>query len=172
MRKRIRIVFLLCFATLLTGVTHAQKVSVDYDHAANFTSFHTYNWEEIKTVNTLWGDRIEKAVDQQLQAKGWQVVPSGGDVALFALGQVHNQQQEQTFYSGAGGWRWGGMGGMATTTVYNTRNGVLVVSMFDAKTKKLFWRGTSSADLADNPEKNVGKLNKSVAKMFKNFPPR
>ena len=123
----------------------------------------------METVDSLWADRIRQAVDQQLQAKGWQSVPSGGEVTILALGQAHNQQQEQTFYSG-GGWFWGP--GMAITTTYNTRKGLLVVSMFNMQSKKLVWRSVSSDNLSDKPDKNIGKLNKAVAKMFQKFPPK
>lgn len=164
--------FVFCLVAFLGRSARADKVNTDYDHAVNFGNYHTYSWEEVKTVDSLWGDRIQQAVNQQLQAKGWRLVSSGsGEVVLFALGEVHNIQQEQTFYSGAGGWRWGGSG-IATTSVYNSRMGSLVISMFDANSKKLIWRGTSTADLSDKAEKNVGKLNKAIANMFKKFPPK
>lgn len=159
---------LLSFALLLCCVSQAQKVSVDYDHSANFAEYRTYSWGEVKTIDSLWAGRIQDAINQQLQAKGWQQVSSGGEVVILALGQAHSQREEQTFYSG-GGWFWGP--GVATTTVYNTRQGLLVISMFDSKTKKLIWRGVSNGELSDKPEKNIGKLDKSVAKMFQKFPP-
>jgi hypothetical protein len=49
---------------------------------------------------------------------------------------------------------------------------MLVLSMFDAKTKKLAWRGTATGGLSDKPEKNIGKLNSAASKMLKNFPPK
>jgi hypothetical protein len=99
-------------------------------------------------------------------------VSSDSDVVILALGNSHNQQEEQTFYSGAGGWFWGGMGGVATTSTYTTREGLLVISMFDTKTKKLVWRGTATGSLSNNPDKNIGKLNKSLSKLLKVFPPK
>lgn len=159
---------LLLLALTSTAVVSAQKTTVDYDHSANFGSYHTYSWGQVKTVDSLWADRIKNSVDQQLQAKGWTKVADGGDVAVAALGQVRNQQEEQTFYSG-GGWLWGP--GIATTSTYNTRQGTLVIAMFDTKTKKLIWRGVSDGDLSGKPEKNIDKVNKSIAKFFKAFPP-
>ncbi|SDF43962.1 DUF4136 domain-containing protein [Terriglobus roseus] len=159
---------LLLFALSSTVAASAQKTSVDYDHSTNFSSYHTYSWGQVKTVDSIWADRIKNSVDQQLQAKGWTKVADGGDVAVAALGQARNQQEEQTFYSG-GGWGWGP--GVATTSTYNTRQGTLVIAMFDTKTKKLIWRGVSDGDLSGKPEKNIDKLNKSIAKFFKVFPP-
>lgn len=166
--KTLRASVLLLSAVSSTVAISAQKVSVDYDHSTNFNSYHTYSWAQVRTVDSIWADRIKTAVDQQLLGRGWKKIDTGGDVAVSALGQVRNQQEEQTFYSG-GGWRWGS--GIATTSTYNTRQGTLVVAMFDTKTKKLIWRGTSDGDLSGKPEKNIDKLNKSVVKFFKTFPP-
>ena len=85
----------------------AQDVKTDYDHHVNFSQYHTYYWERVKTTNPLWENRIKDAVDHELQAKGWQRVDSGGDVAITAVGSAHDQREYQTFYDGLGGWRWG-----------------------------------------------------------------
>jgi hypothetical protein len=163
----------LCFFALLFSVcSFAQDVHTDYDHHANFSRYHTYSWIKVKTDDPLWQSRITDAVDHDLRAKGWEKVPSGGDAALAAVGAVKNQQEYQTFYDGMGpGWRWGGFGTTATTTVVNDRVGTLVVDVFDAQNKQLIWRSTSSDTLSDKPEKNEKKLDKAVKKMFDNFPP-
>jgi hypothetical protein len=99
-------------------------------------------------------------------------VPSGGDVALVAMEKTSIHQQYDTFYNGFGGWRRGGGLGESTTSVDNYKVGTLIVSMFDGSSKQLIWKGTSSSDLAGNPEKNTKKLDKDVQKMFKKFPPQ
>jgi hypothetical protein len=45
------------------------------------------------------------------------------------------------------------------------------MDMYDAQ-KKLIWRGTAQNTLASDPQKNEGRLEKSVDKMFKDFPPK
>lgn len=157
---------------LLAGAVSAQDVKTDYDHHANFERYHTYSWAKVQTDDPLWQSRITDAVDKGLQAKGWQKVDSGGDVALAAVGAVHNQKQYQTFYDGFGGWRWGGLGGETTTTAVNYRVGTLVLDMYDAQNKQLIWRGSSSDTLSSKEEKNENKLDKAVDKMFKDFPPK
>ena len=157
---------LLAFA----AVAMAQDVKTDYDHHANFSQYHTYYWEKVKTTDPLWENRIKDAVDHELQAKGWQRVDSGGDVAVMAVGSSRNQQEYQTFYDGLGGWRWGGFG-ETTTQVENYPVGSLVLDLYDARTKQLIWRGVSSEALSNNPEKNEKKLDKAVDKMLEHFPP-
>jgi hypothetical protein len=162
------VIALLAIAT--TAV--AQDVKTDYDHHANFSQYHTYYWEKVKTSDPLWQSRIQDAVDHDLQAKGWQRVDSGGDVAVTAVGSTHNQQEYQTFYDGmGGGWRWGGFG-ETTTQVENYAVGSLVLDLYDAHNKQLIWRGVAQDTLSDKPEKNEKKLEKSVNKMLDHFPPQ
>ncbi len=161
----------LVTVTLLSFAAFAQDVKTDYDHHANFGQYHTYYWQNVKTTDPLWEQRIKEAVDHDLQAKGWQRVDNGGDVALTAVGSAHNEKEYQTFYNGMGGWRWGGFGD-TTTQVENYPVGSLVLDMYDAHNKQLIWRGVASESLSDKPEKNEKKLEKSVSKMLDHFPPQ
>jgi hypothetical protein len=148
-----------------------QDVKTDYDHHANFSQYHTYYWEKVKTTDPLWQSRIQDAVDRDLQGKGWQRVENGGDVAVTAVGSARNQQEYQTFYDGLGGWRWGGFG-ETTTQVENYRVGSLVLDFYDGHNKQLLWRGVANDTLSDKPDKNEKKLDKAVNKMLDHFPPK
>lgn len=150
----------------------AAKVTTDYSHSANFGQYHTYYWAKVKAGDQLWEDRIQRDVDQQLAAKGWQRVPQGGDVAVTAFGSTQNEQTLNTFYDDFGGWYWGGFGeGMSTTTTETTPVGTLVVDLFDAHTKHLIWRSKATDTLSDKPQKNEKKLSDTIDDMFKKFPP-
>src|SRR5438270_11183742 len=160
--------------TLLLAATasFAQQVKTDYDRSADFSQYKTYSWEKVQTEDPLWVDRIKEAVNGALATKGWTQVPSGGNVAIVAIEMTRNQQTLDTFYNGfGGGWRWGGGFGDATTTVDNYKVGTLVVDLFDANTKKLIWRGSSSDTLSNKSENNIKELDKGVQKMFAHFPP-
>lgn len=156
---------------LISVAALAQDVKTDYDHHTNFSQYHTYYWEKVQTSDPLWVSRIKDAVNKDLQAKGWQMVDNGADVALTAVGSTHNQREYQTFYDGMGGWRWGGFG-ETTTEAENYPVGSLVLDMYDAHNKQLIWRGVSSDSLSNNPEKNEKKLDKAVDKLFDHFPPK
>jgi hypothetical protein len=158
----------LLFATGL----FAQQVKTDYDRGTDFSHYKTYSWEKVQTSDPLWVGRIKEAVNSALTAKGLTPVESGGDVAIVAMEMTKNQQSLNTFYSGfGGGWRWGGGFGDATTTVDNYKVGTLVVDLFDANTKQLIWRGSSSDTLSNKSENNIKNLDKGVQKMFEHFPP-
>src|SRR5437667_4688239 len=161
---------------VFVAASFAEQVKTDYDHSANFGQYKTYSWEKVQTKDPLMVDRIKDAVNAALAAKGWTQVDSGGDVSVVAMEITRNQQTLNTFYNGfGGGWGWrrfgGGGFGEATTTTETYKVGTLVVDLFDTKTKKLLWRGTSSDTLSSNSDKNIKNLDKGVEKLFKHFPP-
>ena len=157
-------------AALLLIAAAAAKTTTDYDHKLNFGNYKTYSWGKVETADSLWDQRVKDAVDNQLAAKGWTQVPSGGDVLVNAFGKTQEEHTLNTFYNGFPGWRWGGFGD-STTTVDTYKVGTLVVDLFDANTRNLIWRGTASDTLASNPDKNTRKLDSNVQKLFKHFPP-
>jgi hypothetical protein len=114
------------------------------------------------------------AAEAALAAKGWTQVESGGDISIVAIEINRDHQTLNTYYDDFGdGWGWRGFGGFGeSTTPFDTCTvGRLVVDLFDAKTKKLAWRGVSSGMLSDNSDKNIENLNRGVPKLFQHFPP-
>lgn len=176
---RFRFCLLLLLTSLIPATAYAQKVNVDYDKQANFSSYKTYSWGEgTPAKNPLGHQRIIAGIEAQLAAKGWQKVASDSDVVVIYNAATSTEQQINTFdsggYWGGYGYRrgWGGYGGgISTTTVQNIKVGELIVDMADVKNKSFIWRGTASDTLSDKPEKNQKKLDKVLAKMFKKFPP-
>lgn len=169
-RNRFLLVAALASATWLFAKTVA-----DYDHSVSFSKYHTYSWAGVNVQDSLWKDRVTKAIDTQLSAKGWSKVASGGDASVVAVGSTRIDQTIDTWYEGGfgGGWRhqgWGGPG-FATTTVERTPVGTLHVDIFDANTKKVIWHGSVDDTLTGDPEKNEKKLEKALAELFKKFPP-
>ena len=152
-------------------------VKTDYLHTTDFSKYHTYSWIKVHAANQLWEERIQNDVNRTLQAKGWQMVSSGGDAGVSAFGSTQEQPTMNTFYDGlGGGWGWRGFGGggfgEATTTTTETPIGTLVVDIFDTQSKGLIWRAVATDTLSGDPEKNAKKLEKTVDQMFKNFPPK
>ncbi len=176
-------------ALLLTAVLSlpalADTVQTDHDRNVNFEQFHTYSWGQIKTSNPFYVSRIRDRVDKDLQARGWQLVRSGGDTTVFATGNVRNEKQVETYYNGlggwGGGWGWGGWGGggwggrgfgNTTSTTVHQPVGSLVIDIFSNSSKQLLWRGSMQRDLSSKSEKNIKALDKNIDKMFKDFPPK
>jgi Domain of unknown function (DUF4136) len=167
---------------MLTATAWA-GMSVDYKHSINFGNYRTYSWAKVQTTDPFLDARVKGAINRELAAKGWTEVPSGGNVALVAVQMTRTRREVNTSYDGFGGGFgdgfYGGFGGgfgdgfgESTTTVQHYEVGTLVVSMFDAHSKNLIWRGVSTDALSHNPKKNTKNLDKEVAKMFQHFPPK
>jgi hypothetical protein len=157
--------------------------STDYDHNADFRSYHTFSFYKVQASNPLFDQRIKDEVTRDLSQAGWHMVPTGGDIAITAIANTHTEQEYNTFYNGLGGggygWRgWGGWGGgwggggMSTTSVERVPVGTLMLDMYDAKTHQLIWRGRSADELSNNGDKNIKKMNKTIDHMLNGFPPR
>src|ERR1700683_433895 len=78
-------------------VVLAKEVVTDYDHSADFQQYKTYSWMRVKAGDPLWVDRITRAVDAQLVAKGWSKVDADGDVGLAAFGCTRARPTLTTF---------------------------------------------------------------------------
>ncbi len=180
--------FTCAAAFLLAGTLAQASVRTDYDHGANFGNYHTYSWGTVKTDNPLYVNRVKSQIDKDLQAKGWQLVPSGGQTTVFATGNIKNEQQLETTYDSlgggwGGGWgygRFGGFGGgygpggfgQSTTSTVNQQVGNLVVDIFDNSNHMLLFRGISENNINKNSEKTTKSLYKNIDKMFDKFPPK
>jgi Domain of unknown function (DUF4136) len=158
-------------AMLLAGpAAFAQKVNTDFDPSANFAGYRTYAWTPgTPSPNPLGEQRIHAAVDQQLAAKGFSMVSESPSVYI-ATHVVTKEQQQLNVTGFGGGPFWGG--GIDTTARVETYTvGTLAVDMYDAKTKKLVWRGVGSGTASDKADKNTAKVDKALEKMFKKYPP-
>ena len=141
--------------------------STDWDHNVNFRSYRTFSFYKVQTSDPLYVRRIEDEVTADLTKAGMERVESGGDLAITAVGGVHNEQEYNTFYDGLGGG-----GGMQQTRVEQVPVGTLMLDMYDSKTHQLVWRGRSQSDLSNKSEKNTKTLDKDIDHMLNGFPPK
>lgn len=153
----------------------AQDVTTNAMPGTDFSKYHTYKWVTIEGAtypNQIVDAQIKQSIDSQLAAKG--LTKTDGETADLYVGYqvaVHQQQQWNAYGMG-GGIRWGG--GMATATSSTINTGTLALDMYDPATKQLVWRGTASKTLdpGASQEKRTKNLNKAMAKLLKNFPPK
>ena len=62
-----RVVFVLIGMMLLfAGKSSAQQVKTDYDRTADFGQYKTYSWEQVKTQDPLFVDRIKNSVSVRI----------------------------------------------------------------------------------------------------------
>jgi hypothetical protein len=163
------------FVLTLTAGVAAQDVKTNAMPGVDFSKFHTYKWVPIQGAshpNQIVDQEIRQSIDSQLASKG--LTKTEGDQADLYVGyQVAVDQQKQwNAYGMGGGWRMGG--GMATATQSTINVGSLVLDMYDPTAKQLVWTGTATKTLdpSSKQSKNEERLNKTMAKLLKNFPPK
>jgi len=152
----------------------AQTVNANYDPAYDFSKVKSFYVD----IGTAWGnptneEHAKQAVTRELTAKGWTPAPdpSTADVHVMIHGATATKHTIQEFYSGnAGGEDYNGMA--VSSHEVSFKAGTAIIDIFDAKTKKLIFRGYGEDEVSDKPEKNRQKIDNGVAKMFKDFPPK
>jgi len=167
-------VILPVFVCVLFASTFAfaHDVHVDYDHSANFSKYRTFMWvEKPQTENPLTADRIVQSVNNQLKARGFQLVDSGADLGVSAAMTTEQKQVYNTIYDGGWGWGWGWGGpGFATTYVDTYLEGTTTVNLIDVASEKTIWHGIATGGVSHDPAKVSKKNTKVIGEMFEKFP--
>jgi len=185
-----RLLYLASAFVLLASFASAQDVSYNFDQKADFTKFKTYKWVAVKDgeqLDELTAKMVVQAIETKLTAKGLKKVESGDADLLVAYQVAISKEKEVTSFStGYGmGPAWGGRyyggyyrggygGGTSTTTSSTIFIGSLAFDMYDSAAKTLVWRGLASKqiDTKATPEKRQKNLDKGMAKLLKNYPPK
>jgi hypothetical protein len=170
-----------------TAAIAAQDVRYNFDKSADFSKFKTYKWVALKDAqkaNPLVEKQIQSAIDAQLATKGLSKVDSDPADLYIGYQAAIGQDKQFTSYSSGwgygggwygGGW-YGGPGGSTITTGQTSTiyTGQLGVDMYDSANHTLVWRGVASKtlDAKAKPDKQEKNLNKAVAKLLKNYPPK
>jgi len=158
---------------LVGTIVSAQSVTYDFDTAANFTRFKTYTWVRGTNVNDeLNHQRIMRAIDAQLTARGFSQVEAIGNPDVLVASHASFDRDLEINASGLGGYRLAGPRS-GTARVEEIVVGTLAIDMMDAHTKNIVWRGiaTKELDAKARPEKKEKNINKAAEKIFKNYPP-
>ena len=158
--------------TLVTaGTLAAQDVRYNFMPGTDFSKYHTYKWVNAggDHPDQITDAEIKQSVDAQLAAKG--LAKTDSDNADLYIGYQTAVHQEQEW--DAWGSRAFGMG-TASWTSSTISVGTLVLDMYDPERRQLVWTGSASntIDTGANHEKHMKKLNKAMAKLLKDYPPK
>ena len=178
MRLIKQVTFLAAFL-LLAACANAQDVHYNYDRSANFAAYKTYQWVEIPggaVPDQLIDQAIKQAADEQLAQKGLTKVEAAADLYIGYQFVLNLEKSVSLWGTGDGrGWwddGWGirSMQGQTSTIPV----GILLMDVYDVGRKQLVWRGDAvkTIDLKEDPDKNYKNLQKVMAKLFKNYPPK
>jgi Domain of unknown function (DUF4136) len=180
MKRRLTLAAALAVAgarALGASVALAQDVNVNYVPGKDFSGYKTYKWIEIQGAekpDAIIDTQIKQAIDKALAGKG--LKKAAGDTADLFIGYqvaVNQERQWNTYNTGGyGAWRYGGGMGSATSTTIQI--GTVALDMYDAAAKELVWKGQASKTLSGekDPEKRQKNIDKAMAKLLKDFPPK
>jgi Domain of unknown function (DUF4136) len=182
-----KITHLIFPVSMIAVSAFAQDVTYNFDQSANFAKYKTYKWIEIKEsgrqLDQLSEQQLKSAIEEELARKGLALTTGDSPDLLIGYQFALGQEKQFTSYSsdfgyGAGwrgGWYGGGMGSSMTTgQTYTIHVGALGLDMYDPARKQLVWRGEASKTLDPKakPDKRIKNINKGVAKLLKNYPPK
>ena len=150
----------------------AQKVTVEFDRAADFSKYKTFairagelNSRNAALNSELVRKQINDDIARGLTAKGLTEVTSGAsDLNIrYTFGSARRTQVE-AYPAG-----WYGLGTRYVRVPY--AEGTLVIDFRDPGTRSLVWRGIASEDKSDL-SKIQGKLDDMVKKSLEKYPPK
>ena len=152
-----------------------QDVHYNFMPGTNFAKYHTYKWVTIsgsQELNQIQDSEVKQAVDAQLSAKGFTKTTDDKADIYVGYQTAVDKEKEWDAYGMGGRWGWGG--GMVTATSSTIAVGSLALDFYDPVAKQLIWRGEATKTLnpSGNQEKNIKNLDKAMAKLLKNFPPK
>jgi hypothetical protein len=166
----------LFLAALLVAGCSSVETHVDYDRAANFSSYRTFAFKDVRTPdNPISLKRVRAAVSRTLGSRG--LAESAGekpDLWVVLHTRAHRQTQVTTYNPGWG-WGWGWRGAYWNAAyVRQIPIGTLMVDLVDTKAKELVWRGSASrvVDADESPQTRDEKVQQAVDKLFDGFPPK
>jgi hypothetical protein len=186
MRPPAKLIAAFGLVLLSSACATAVSVATDFDHAADFSKYRTYQLIGGHIVvngvlddgNTLVKDRINIALAGALKAKGLaQVQPGDTTAPDLIVGYVAGARRRTEIegmgpyspgvgpYWNAGWWSPGYMDWWARS--YD--EGTLVIDLVDGASKRLVWRAYARAEV--NAPVTDEKVRVAVDKAFKNYPP-
>lgn len=177
--------------TAFMASCNGTKVVTDMDKATDFTQYNTYQLkadeggddENSIVLNELNQKRIISAIEGQLGASGMEASANPDAYIVYGVGidiqkgyTTNTHHTGNPYYGGRYGRRGHGYYGggfsssYSTTTETQTTNGTISIALIDAKTDELLWISHGTKEIKQNNKKVEENINKSVAKIFEDFP--
>ena len=166
-----QVISALLLALLAAPGAFAQKVTVEFDEAADFSKYKTFairdgqlNSQNPALNSELVKKRIETDIERDLTARGLVMASGRSDLNVrYHFGSAR-RTEVATYPAG-----WRGLGTRVVRVPY--AEGTLVIDLRDPSTRSLVWRGIAIEDKSD-ASKIEGKLDDMVRKCLEKYPPK
>lgn len=166
------VVFLFVLFSL-TPVT--ANVGVEYDKDGDFSKYETYAWwQGTPAPDSLRQQQIRNAIKRELESKGLTQVDHMPDLYVVTHTSTRLERRFDVNELGYSGffWRLRGDYYPPTTQIYYVPTRPLRVDVLDRVSGKSVWRGFGVEYVPKSSEKNAKRIEETVKKIFKKFPPK
>jgi Domain of unknown function (DUF4136) len=172
---------LLTTGLALQGCATKPNVRAEYDHAADFGKYRTFNFvpqlsTDKKGYSTLTTEQLKSAVTHELQQRGYQV-STEPDLLVNFSGRLEDKQSIESSPTGYYGYRtgyygaWPGYAMGSDVYTVNYKQGTLNVDIVDAKTMRMVWEGVTVGEVTKKHLKDrEATINKAVSNIFAKYP--
>jgi hypothetical protein len=166
------LVRILLLIVCLPLAAEAQKITIEFDEAHDFSDFKTYaimpgqlHSRNPSLNSPLVTKMIDASIRKYMAAKGMQEVPRGPhDLNVrYSLGSGRRTEVDRY----PAGWRGYG----TRTVVSHYTEGTLIIDLHQTRTRELLWRAIAIEDKND-PMKIKDKLDDMVRKSIDKYPPK
>ena len=114
-------------------------------------------------------ERIVTAVDRELVSRGYVLAEVAAKADLWVVAHVLVDRQSLGRLADPDYWEF--MTGITSVDTYALGAGTLVIDLVDRSSGTVLWRGLASESVSGPADKMMRKIDKSIHKMFRRFPP-
>jgi len=167
--KTLRLVLVLIFTICFTSCS---SVTIDdyFFKTADLTSYKTFDWLSrphamliVKEGRGQVEKLLKESVNEQLTARGLSQKADSPDLLISYLVGAQLTNTDDSSYK---------VGEQNNPAAQQYSEGAILLDFVDAKTRELLWRVAAFGieDRNPTPERNKEIVEKTVERMFKNFP--
>ncbi len=192
-QRRIRIIYLIIFPFMgytLAGCASGPNILSDYDHDADFGSYHTYNFvegagPENSSYQSFFSQYMVEAITIEMEKRGY-TKSDTPDLLLNFNAILQDKTKVRTTsapppmmhggyygYRGASYGAWGGYGYGTETHVSQYTEGTFNIDIVDAKKHQLVWEAVGVGKVTEKALANLEeRVKNGVPRFFSLYPYR
>jgi uncharacterized protein DUF4136 len=178
----IAVLGLLAISVLLQGCASKPDIRSDYDHAADFSKYRTFNFVEPLSTDkagysSLVTQAVKTSITNQMQQRGYKLDTTNPDLLVNVAGRLQEKQEVQSspsmgpYYGYRAGYygAWPGYANDVYTVNYT--QGTINVDMVDSQRKQMVWEGVAVGEVTKEHLKNrEAAIDKAMTEIFAKFP--
>ena len=165
-------VILILMSIFLFVSCSVVDVEVDYDENVRIDKLKTYAILKYEYGRTLVDKRVDTAINEELEEKGYQFVEKdeADFLILYRYSSRKKNNTQSQYMRGSG--RYGYYGGSYSTSTYQYKEGTFEIRMVDPKTKDTFFRskGHNTLESKRTPKERLEYVRAIVKKMLSDYP--